>query len=72
MTDCIHHWILPRPNGEVSLGKCQNCKEEKAFPNYIDYGVQSPWKKRNEEAWEVKKNIEEQENAKGRTDKSQA
>ena len=30
---CAHHWVIASPNGEMSLGRCKVCGEEKEFPN---------------------------------------
>lgn len=58
MSACVHYWLLPSPNGAETIGKCQNCGEEKAFSNYMDYGIESPWKRKNKLAWEDKQRRE--------------
>ena len=30
---CPHHWVIASPDGEMSLGRCKVCGEEKEFPN---------------------------------------
>ena len=36
MSDHVHHWVVESPNGKESLGKCQECDEERVFPNWIE------------------------------------
>ena len=31
--NCIHHWMLPPPNGATCLGKCKLCRKEQTFYN---------------------------------------
>ncbi len=40
--ECVHYWILSRPNGPISLGICKNCGAEYDFPNSES---QDGWKK---------------------------
>jgi len=53
---CTHYWILPSPNGKITVGKCRNCKEIKEFnnthPHFEDKGS---WTSRNKTSWEVSK-----------------
>ena len=32
-TNCIHHWMLPIPDGKFSLGTCKICGTTKEFSN---------------------------------------
>ena len=34
-SDCTHHWIIGRPNGPTSMGKCKICGDEQEFKNSI-------------------------------------
>ena len=34
--DCVHHWMLPPPNGRESLGVCKFCDETKVHYNSTD------------------------------------
>ena len=34
-SDCIHHWIIGRPNGPTSMGACKICGLEQEFKNSI-------------------------------------
>jgi hypothetical protein len=29
-----HRWRIDEPNGEISMGKCNGCGEEKQFKNH--------------------------------------
>ncbi len=31
---CIHHWKIEPPNGQKSLGKCDNCAITREFDNF--------------------------------------
>jgi hypothetical protein len=31
--NCIHHWMLPPPNGPTCIGKCKLCSKEQTFRN---------------------------------------
>jgi hypothetical protein len=35
MTDCVHHWLLDSPEGELIVGKCRNCGAERDWPNTV-------------------------------------
>ncbi len=40
---CTHHWIIEKPEGPVSVGKCRMCGEEREFSNSVDtYGGWNP------------------------------
>ena len=34
-SDCVHHWIIGRPNGPTSMGTCKICGREQEFKNSI-------------------------------------
>ena len=34
-SECIHHWVIDKPNGPVSYGKCKNCGEHSEFKNSV-------------------------------------
>tara|TARA_Y100000590_G_scaffold407766_1_gene498318 strand:- start:4063 stop:4251 length:189 start_codon:yes stop_codon:yes gene_type:complete len=34
-SQCVHHWVIEKPNGPVSYGKCKNCGEHSEFKNSI-------------------------------------
>ena len=34
-SDCIHHWLIGRPNGPTSMGTCKICGLEQEFKNSI-------------------------------------
>lgn len=34
-SDCVHHWIIGRPNGPTSMGTCKICGLEQEFKNSI-------------------------------------
>ena len=36
----VHNWIIPMPEGEVSIGKC-SCGAEKEFDNWLDVNDRS-------------------------------
>ena len=36
---CQHHWIIDRPNGSISAGRCKLCGDERVFQN--SSGVES-------------------------------
>ena len=36
MAKCVHHWLIDKPSGEFSRGKCRNCGEERDFANTLD------------------------------------
>jgi len=31
--NCVHHWMLPSPNGATCIGKCKLCGKEQTFRN---------------------------------------
>lgn len=33
---CQHHWVIERPSGEKSLGRCKRCGRERKFSNVAD------------------------------------
>ncbi|MDD5093020.1 MAG: hypothetical protein PHV74_01375 [Dehalococcoidia bacterium] len=33
--NCVHHWIIEPPEGEVSKGVCKICGTEKEFKNHL-------------------------------------
>ena len=36
---CPHHWIIEKPDGPVSTGRCRMCGEEREFSNSVEtYG----------------------------------
>ena len=41
---CSHHFILPPPNGAVSIGVCTLCGEKRNMYNSLDASYSS-WKK---------------------------
>jgi hypothetical protein len=34
-SECTHHWVIDKPNGPVSYGKCKNCGERSEFKNSV-------------------------------------
>ena len=36
MPDCIHHWTIAIATAPTSVGRCQNCKEQRLFDNSIN------------------------------------
>ena len=38
--ECQHHWVIAKPSGPVSRGKCRVCGEEKDFQNFME---NAPW-----------------------------
>ena len=36
LEECVHHWMLPPPNGRESLGVCKFCNETKVHYNSTD------------------------------------
>ena len=38
--ECQHHWVIAKPSGPVSRGKCRLCGEEKDFQNFME---NAPW-----------------------------
>ena len=32
---CVHHWIIKRPDGPTSEGRCKRCGAKKSFANTI-------------------------------------
>jgi len=32
---CIHHWIIDPPDGQISMGRCKRCGQEREFYNYV-------------------------------------
>ncbi len=34
-SDCIHHWMIGRPNGPTSMGTCKICGLTQEFKNSI-------------------------------------
>jgi hypothetical protein len=41
---CVHHWMLPSPNGRVCVGKCKFCGKVKTFYNSDPHKVSpSAW-----------------------------
>jgi len=39
---CTHHFIIPTPNGNSSIGTCKLCGFKKEMFNYFE-GKLSPW-----------------------------
>lgn len=33
MVACIHHWVLPEPDGPTCVGVCKKCGARKTFSN---------------------------------------
>lgn len=33
MRKCLHHWLIDKPNGPLSRGRCKKCREERYFVN---------------------------------------
>jgi len=46
---CVHHWILPRPNGRYTEGVCKKCDETRQFQNTPEwmYNSGKTWTTRN-------------------------
>ena len=44
-TDCVHHWLLPQPDGRASLGRCRKCGGTMWMQNSVGDGS---WKERGE------------------------
>ena len=42
---CGHHWMLPQPNGPLSLGKCKKCDGAMWMVNSTEIGS---WTQRND------------------------
>ena len=36
MLDCVHHWLLPTPEGPKADARCKLCSAQREFENYID------------------------------------
>ena len=51
---CIHHWMLPAPNGTTSVGKCNKCGEVKTFLNWDVKKEGSPWRRTTQGTWKSK------------------
>jgi hypothetical protein len=37
--DCIHHWVLESPRGELTPGRCKKCGKEKEFTGETSYRI---------------------------------
>jgi hypothetical protein len=35
---CQHHWVIERPSGEKSVGRCKRCGRQRKFRNVADEG----------------------------------
>ena len=44
---CTHHWIIERPEGPISKGRCRLCGEEREFANSVE--TQGSWKPQKQE-----------------------
>ena len=40
---CTHHWIIKRPDGPTSEGRCKRCGAKKAFANTIIDNHMGDW-----------------------------
>ena len=47
---CRHHWIIERPGGALSSGRCKRCGEERQFRNSDDDYIWNDW---NDYVWAV-------------------
>ena len=36
--ECVHHWMLPSPGGQMTTGICKRCGEEKQFVETVVSG----------------------------------
>ncbi len=41
ITGCRHHWIIEPAENPLSQGVCRNCREVRAFKNFMD---EASWK----------------------------
>lgn len=37
--DCVHHWVLESPRGELTPGRCKKCGKEKEFTGETSYRI---------------------------------
>ena len=37
--ECIHHWVLEPPRGELTPGRCKKCGKEKEFTGETSYRI---------------------------------
>ena len=37
--DCVHHWVLESPKGELTPGRCKKCSKEKEFTGETSYRI---------------------------------
>lgn len=37
--ECVHHWILESPRGELTPGRCKKCGKEKEFTGETSYRI---------------------------------
>ncbi len=39
VADCVHHWILEPPRGELTFGRCKKCGKERHFTGETSYRI---------------------------------
>lgn len=37
--DCVHHWVLESPKGELTPGRCKKCGKEREFTGETSYRI---------------------------------
>jgi len=48
--ECVHHFLLPEPDGLESLGRCKKCGDERIHENTIPWMSWNRWRGNPKEA----------------------
>jgi len=58
----VHHWILPKPDGPMSVGTCKYCKKQTVMSNSLeDFTGWTVSKKRKEQDDELRQLLKDAE-----------
>jgi hypothetical protein len=39
VSQCVHHWVLEPPRGELTPGRCKKCGQERQFTGETSYRI---------------------------------